>query len=37
MEFIRLPSFEKSATRIFTEAEILELELALIFSPFAVM
>lgn len=33
MEFIRLPSFEKTASKIFSESDILELELVLIESP----
>jgi hypothetical protein len=33
VEFIRLPTFEKSAARVFTESDVLELELALILDP----
>jgi len=33
MEFVRMPAFEKSALRVFSESDILELELALILDP----
>jgi hypothetical protein len=33
MEFIRFPAFEKSAARIFTETDILEMEVALMLDP----
>jgi hypothetical protein len=33
MEFVRFTTFEKSAARIFSETEVLELELALTFNP----
>lgn len=35
MEFIRFSTFDKSAARIFSENDILELELALIIDPLA--
>lgn len=35
MEFIRLSSFEKTARAVFTETELLELELHLLFFPTA--
>ena len=35
MEFIRFSSFDKSAARIFSEGDILELELTLIVDPLA--
>ena len=35
MEFIRFSSFDKSAARIFSESDILELELTLIMDPLA--
>ena len=35
MEFIRFATFDKSAARIFSEGDILELELALIIDPLA--
>lgn len=35
MEFIRFSSFDKSAARIFSESDILELELTLIIDPLA--
>ena len=35
VEFIRFSSFDKSAARIFSEGDILELELALIIDPLA--
>ena len=35
MEFIRFASFEKSAARVFSESDILELELTLIIDPLA--
>jgi hypothetical protein len=33
VEFVRLPSFEKSVVRLLSEAEIFELELALLVDP----
>lgn len=33
MEFVRLPTFEKSVIRLLSEAEIFELELALLTDP----
>lgn len=33
MEFVRFVSFEKSAAALFTEADILELELQLLLDP----
>ena len=33
MEFIRLPTFEKTATGLFSEADILELEVLLTLHP----
>lgn len=35
MEFVRFATFDKSAARIFSESDILELELALIIDPLA--
>jgi hypothetical protein len=35
VEFIRLPTFERSAARIFTEADVLELEIELMREPLA--
>ena len=35
MEFIRFATFEKSAARIFSEGDVLELELALTIDPLA--
>ena len=33
MEFIRFPAFEKSASKVFTEGDVFELELALLVNP----
>jgi hypothetical protein len=33
MEFVRLPSFEKACPSLFTEADVFELELALLLNP----
>ena len=33
MEFVRLPSFEKTAADLFSEADILELEMLLVAQP----
>jgi hypothetical protein len=33
MEFVRFASFEKSAAVLFTEADVLELELQLLLDP----
>lgn len=33
MEFVRFPSFEKSASALFSEADVLELELQLLLDP----